>query len=164
MKDITPVIGWWMKDTVLLSLTGWRMKELFSTMRTGVPRINACIRSQHMVYFLQRISFFIKHTQIHATVWWYVGHILKYGKNERKKPLLGKMVPWSWWRIPILAGPLLGANCPLCPLPSLTPRNCFLPKGHLFTCRRHWHACFFLVWHTILLHNWCGWRILLSDW
>jgi hypothetical protein len=48
-------------------------------------------------------------------------------KERKEIPLLGKAVPGSQWRIPILPGPLLGVNC-LCALCcSLTPLH---PTSH----------------------------------
>jgi hypothetical protein len=48
------------------------------------------------------------------------GCILLKERERKKIPLLGKAVPCSWWRIPILLGPLLGVNC-LTPLALPSP-------------------------------------------
>ncbi len=76
--------------------------------------------------------------------------------KRKEIPLLGKAVPYSWWRIPILPGPLLEVNCLLSPLPSLTPAPAFQPTGHLFTHRQHYHTPLLLVGHSPA----AGWKQL----
>ncbi len=52
---------------------------------------------------------------------------------NKKKNTLRKAVPYSWWKIPILPGPLLGISCLLSPLANLTPAPIFPQTRHLLT-------------------------------
>jgi hypothetical protein len=54
-------------------------------------------------------------------------------KKEKEIPLLGKVVPCSWWRIPILSGPLLEVNC-LAPLALPSPPHA--PPPHPLPTKR----------------------------
>ncbi len=47
---------------------------------------------------------------------------------QEKVPLLGKAVPCSWWRIPILPGSFFEVNCLYAPCPPLTPAPTFRKK------------------------------------
>jgi hypothetical protein len=59
-----------------------------------------------------------------------------YLKKERKEiPLLGKAVPCSWCRIPILSGPLLEVNCLCAPCSPLTPHIPASCQKDIYSCR-----------------------------
>jgi hypothetical protein len=75
-----------------------------------------------------------------------------YYIKENMFALLGEAVSCSWWRIPILPGPLLEVNSLYAPCSPLTlhPRR---PIEHLFTYRRHLHASFSCQAHVC--HNIC---------
>jgi hypothetical protein len=89
--------------------------------------------------------FDIKHTYI---ICYNIQNMHEFIMKEKEKNIsLGMVALCIWQRIPILAGPLFKANCPiLSPPPSpiaLYPVPTLPPTQHFCTYGRHKHARFF---------------------
>ncbi len=115
---------------------------LFATMWTAEPRINPCFDSPTHSLILNTHALYIKNVKgMHEVIIW-------------KKPLTWNIVSlYMAAKIPILAGPLLEANCPILrpplllphpPLPSFRQHNTYLHTDDINTSDSS-------VGHTILL-------------
>ncbi len=98
---------------------------MFTTMRTGVPRMNACLDPDvWFIFNLHRELFFLSCTDVKNKAGAY---LLKENILLERRPLA------HGGEVPILSDPLLGVNCPCAPCISITPsRTRFPPAEHLF--------------------------------
>jgi hypothetical protein len=93
--------------------------QVFATMWTVEPKINACFNSSTRGLFLtctEGIFFF--HIVYTSYMLKYLGHAWIHDV-KRENPLLGMVALRTWQLISILAGPLLKANCPIWDFPSV---------------------------------------------